>query len=385
MTILLLLVSGAVLLIAGAELLVRGASMIAVAAGITPLIIGLTVVAFGTSAPELAVSLGATFAGEPGIAVGNVVGSNIFNVLFILGISALIVPLAVQKQVVRIELPIMLGASLLLLLLTLDGMIGRLDGAVLFGGIIGYLYYLYRQNSVTAADDAASLPVDAAGRNTAAVDLDSAASGAGAASVRSPRRLLISALLALFGLVLLIAGSRFFVNGAVALAEVLGVSQTVIGLTIIAAGTSLPELATSVLAGLRGERDIAVGNVVGSNIFNILVILGVCGLAGADGVRVDPAILRFDIPVMIAVAVATLPILFTGFIISRLEGLLFLGYYAAYTGYLILLATEHDALQVFSTAMLLFVLPLTALGLVMSVMLSLRRRRQARSAVHAQR
>jgi cation:H+ antiporter len=376
MTIAILLLCGAALLVFGAELLVRGASRIAVAAGISPLIIGLTVVAFGTSAPELAVSLGATFAGEPDIAVGNVVGSNIFNVLFILGVSALIVPLAVQQQVVRFELPIMLAVSVLLLLAALDGTLGRVEGALLFGGLIGYLVYLARQGGVAGVppESGASPPADLTRATHATGDRKAAADPA-KGDVRSPsglRALLESTLLALFGLVLLVAGSRFFVNGAVALATLLGVSQAVIGLTIIAAGTSLPELATSVLAGIRGERDIAVGNVVGSNIFNILGILGLCGLLAPEAVRVDVTMLRFDIPVMVAVAVITLPILFTGYRITRLEGMLFLGYYAAYTIFLILQSTQHDSLEAFSGIMLLFVLPLTAIGLIVSVMVARR-------------
>lgn len=373
MTIAILLLCGAALLVFGAELLVRGASRIAVAAGISPLIIGLTVVAFGTSAPELAVSLGATFAGEPDIAVGNVVGSNIFNVLFILGVSALIVPLAVQQQVVRFELPIMLAVSVALLVAALDGMLGRAEGALLFGGLIGYLVYLARQGGVAGVppESAAGPPADMAAAADATRDRKAPAY-LSEGDVRSPRGLLGSTLLALFGLVLLVAGSRFFVNGAVALATLLGVSQTVIGLTIIAAGTSLPELATSVLAGIRGERDIAVGNVVGSNIFNILGILGLCGLLAPEAVRVDVTMLRFDIPVMVAVAVITLPILFTGYRITRLEGVLFLGYYAAYTTFLILQSTQHDRLEAFSGIMLLFVLPLTAIGLIVSVMLAQR-------------
>jgi cation:H+ antiporter len=344
LTITLLLLSGAALLVFGAELLVRGASRIAAAAGISPLIIGLTVVAFGTSAPELAVSVGATFSGEPGIAMGNVVGSNIFNVLFILGVSALIVPLSVQRQVVRYELPIMVGVSVLLLVLALDGMIGRFDGVILVAALAGYLLYLARQG--TAPEIVPGDPI-------------------GEATRRGGSRL-SNILIALVGLALLVAGSRFLVGGAVALATLLGVSEAIIGLTIIAAGTSLPELATSVIAGLRGERDIAVGNVIGSNIFNILAILGLCGLVGPDGVTVDAALLRFDIPVMIAVAVAALPILFTGSRIDRFEGLLFVLCYCAYTAYLILQATQHDALDVFSGALLLFALPLVAIGLLFS-------------------
>jgi cation:H+ antiporter len=389
-TIAILLLCGVALLVFGAELLVRGAAMIAAAAGVRPLIIGLTVVAFGTSAPELAVSLGATFAGEPDIAIGNVVGSNIFNVLFILGVSALIVPLAVQKQVVRFELPIMVGVSVVLLLVSLDGLVGRLDGMLLFGGLLAYLLYLARSsgapmpaagNDPGAHDergpggyDAPRLEAHDEERLAARVDPDPRGrAGMMDVRARGPRVVAVSAFLALFGLVLLVAGSRFFVDGAVALATLLGVSQSVIGLTIIAAGTSLPELATSVLAGIRGERDIAVGNVVGSNIFNILAILGLCGLLAPGGVAVDASVLRFDLPIMIAVAVVTLPVFFTGFRIARLEGVLFLAYYLAYTAFLVLQATRHDALDEFSVTMVMFVLPLTALCLVVSVFQARRR------------
>ena len=343
---LILFVVGIGLLIAGAELLVRGASRLAAAAGISPLVIGLTVVAFGTSSPELAVSIGSSWAGQTDLALGNAVGSNIFNVLFILGISALVVPLVVSQQLVRLDVPLMIAASLLLLALAADGTIGRLDGGVLFAGILGYIVFLIRQSR----------------RETAAVRAeydeafgDTQSRGASWA---------INLGLVLAGLGLLVLGSRWLVNGAVQIATELGVTQLVIGLTIIAAGTSLPEVATSILASIRGERDIAVGNVVGSNLFNILAVLGLTGLVAPAGIAVAPGALRFDIPVMIAVAAACLPIFFTGYRIARPEGLLFLAYYAAYTAYLVLTATEHAALPTFSIAMLAFVLPLTAITLI---------------------
>jgi cation:H+ antiporter len=347
----LLLVSGAALLVAGAELLVRGAARLAAAAGISPLVIGLTVVAFGTSAPELAVSVGATLNGQPDVASGNVIGSNIFNVLFILGASALVAPLTVQRQIVRFELPIMLGVSVLLLALTVDGFLGRTEGAVLFGGLAAYMFYLARSGAPAETVAGAVGAARSTGRAT-------------------------SVLLVAIGLALLVAGSRFFVDGAVRMASALGVSEIVIGLTIIAAGTSLPELATSVLASIRGERDIAVGNVVGSNIFNVLGILGICGLLGPDALPLDRSLIAFDLPVMIAVALIALPIMFTGLRISRIEGALLLLYYIAYTAFLILRATQHDALDEFSTLMLTLVLPLTLLPIVVSVMTSRRARRQ---------
>jgi cation:H+ antiporter len=348
---------GIVILIAGAEVLVRGASRLAAGLGISPLVIGLTVVAFGTSSPELAVSVQSAVAGETGLAMGNVVGSNIFNVLFILGISAAVTPLVVAQQLVRLDVPLMIAASFALLLLGLDGGLGRLDGALLFGGALAYTAFLVRQSR----------------RETAAVMAEYEGEF-GEQKVGATSWLRDTALV-LGGLVMLVIGSRWLVGGAVEIATALGVSELVIGLTVVAAGTSLPEVATSVLASMRGERDIAVGNVVGSNLFNILVVLGASGLVAPRGIAVDPAALRFDIPVMIAVAVACLPI-FARQVISRPAGLLFLGYYVAYTLYVVLAATEHDALPAYSGVMGLFVLPLTAVTLAVVGIRALRARRR---------
>ncbi|EFO81731.1 CaCA family Na(+)/Ca(+) antiporter [Oscillochloris trichoides DG-6] len=339
-----LFVIGLVLLIAGAELLVRGASRLAGAAGIPPLIIGLTVVAFGTSAPEFAVSAQSALSGQADIALGNVVGSNIFNVLFILGASALIIPLVVQRQLVRLDVPIMIGASLLLGLLALDGIVNRVDGVILFVLLLAYIAFQVRQglresSNGADADDQIEKP-----------------KGAG--------QLIMNIGLIIVGLAMLVVGSGWLVDGAVAIARALGLSELIIGLTIIAAGTSLPEVAASMIAALRGERDIAVGNVVGSNIFNILGILGLTAVIAPSGVAVAPAALAFDIPVMIAVMLACLPIFFTEHRIARWEGGLFLGYYVAYTAYLVLAATNHDALPLFSSMMMTFVLPLTLITLV---------------------
>jgi cation:H+ antiporter len=350
---------GLVLLVGGAEVLVRGAARLASAVGVSPLVIGLTVVAFGTSSPELAVSLIATAHGQADIAIGNVVGSNIFNVLFILGVSALVAPLAVSRQLVRLDVPIMIGVSFLLLGMALDGSIGRVDGVLLTVAIAAYTIALIRlsRREQGVAPAAASAP---------AVEV---------VPRRGAKALLLDAATVLVGLALLVVGSQWLVDGAIVFARRLGVNELVIGLTIIAAGTSLPELATSVLATIRGERDIAVGNVVGSNIYNILAILGVCGLIAPNGVPVAPAALTFDIPVMTAVAVACLPIFFSGHTISRWEGSLFLAYYVAYTVYLVLSATEHAALPVYGEIMLVFVLPITVITLVLAVLRERRARR----------
>ena len=332
----LLLIVGLVLLVGGAELLVKGASRIAAGFGISPLIIGLTVVAFGTSAPEMAISVSSALKGEADIAVGNVLGSNIFNVLFILGVAALISPLLVSKQLVRIDVPVMVAVSILAYVVSIDGRITFGEGAVLFAGILSYVVMLIR-----------------IARRT----------GEAGEAVEQSKHWAIDTGFMVVGLALLVLGSRWLVTAAITIAEAMGVSELVIGLTIVAAGTSLPEVATSIIATIRGQRDIAVGNVVGSNIFNILAVLGLTAMVAPGGLPVSEAAINFDFPVMLAVAVACLPIFFVGYSIARWEGALFLGYYVAYTLYLILAATEHDALPEFSTAMMYFVVPLTIVTL----------------------
>ncbi|HAP32085.1 MAG TPA: sodium:calcium antiporter [Firmicutes bacterium] len=346
----LLFILGLFFLIAGAEMLVRGASGLAVAAGVAPLIIGLTVVAFGTSSPELAVSAMSAMSGHADIALGNVVGSNIFNVLFVLGLSALVVPLVVSRQLVRLDVPLMITISVLLLLIGLDGKISRLDSLFLSAGLVGYMAFLFYQNKRNNRETAA---------NHKETTLQNPTS--------KPRSCAAYVFSIAGGLILLVVGSRWLIDGAVVFATRLGVSELVIGLTIVAAGTSLPEAATSVVAGIRGERDIAIGNIVGSNIFNILFVLGLSGLFSPDGINVAPAALNFNIPVMIAVAVACLPVFFTGYTIARWEGFLFLGYYAAYTAYLFLFASAHSALPAFSRVMLMYVIPLTVLTFLVMV------------------
>jgi len=351
---------GLVALVAGAELLVRGASRLAAALGISPLVVGLTVVAFGTSAPEMAVSVQAAISGQTGIAVGNVVGSNIFNVLFILGLAALVAPLVVAQQLVRLDVPIMIGISVLLVVLAWDGNIGPLEGVLLFSGIVAYTVF----QVVQARRE----------RNPEVVAEYAQEYGKGKAAKGG---LPLQLVLIVAGLALLVLGAHWLVAGAVVFAKWLGVSETVIGLTIVAAGTSLPEVAASVLASIRGERDIAVGNVVGSNIFNILAVLGLSAIVSGEGLPVPASILSFDLPVMLAVAIACLPIFFTGFTIARWEGAVFLCYYGAYTGYLVLDAVGHDALPVFSHVMLWFVLPLTILTLALVTARALRGARAA--------
>lgn len=349
---LLLFAAGLVGLVLGANLLVRGASKLALSFGISPLVVGLTIVAFGTSAPEVAVSVGAVLDGKTDLAVGNVVGSNIFNVLFILGISALITPLVVNLQLIRQEVPIMIGASLLLVALGLDGKISAWDGGLLFALMLTYTVYLIVQSRRQSAAELATLPDEVKG------------AAPGAWDAKLPAQLLLIAA----GLAALVFGSDWLVTASVAFAKQLGVSDLVIGLTIVAAGTSMPEVATSITAAIKGERDIAVGNVVGSSTFNILGCLGLSGMVAGDMGLVMPAsLLAFDIWVMLAVALACLPVFMTGREIARWEGGVFLAYYAAYVAYLILAAQQHAALATFSTAMLSFVVPITVITLVVVV------------------
>jgi cation:H+ antiporter len=350
---LLLFIAGLGGLIVGAELLVRGASKLALSFGISPLVVGLTIVAFGTSSPEVAVSVGAVLDGKTDIAIGNVVGSNIFNVLFILGLSALITPLVVNIQLIRQEVPIMIGASMLLLALGLDGRLGLSDGALLFGLLLAYTVFLIRQSRAETQ----------AAKDEYAAEIQPAHSGGWDSRLPAQIGLIVA------GLVALVVGSDWLVTASVAFAKAMGVSDLVIGLTIIAAGTSMPEVATSIAAAVKGERDIAVGNVIGSNTFNILGCLGLSALAaGSSGLTVPAAALNFDLWVMLAVALACLPIFTTGREIARWEGGVFLLYYAAYVIYLVLAAQQHAALGLFSNAMMSFVVPITVITLVVMLL-----------------
>ena len=346
-----MLIGGLLLLVVGAEWLVRGASRLAAVIGISPLVIGLTVVAFGTSAPEVAVSLKAVMAGQAGIAVGNVVGSNIFNVLCILGVSALIAPLTVSQQLTRFDVPLMIAASVGVWLLAGDRALARYEGALLFGVLLVYtafLIYYGRKKEQPSPEQEAVSDTKGWGRHLAFVGV---------------------------GLAMLVFGSRWLVDGAISIAQWLGVSEVVIGLTVVAVGTSLPEVVTSVVATLRGERDIAVGNVVGSNLFNLLGVLGLAALFAPKTMPVASSVVVFDLPVMIAVAFVCLPIFFTGGRISRWEGALLLAYFAAYTAYLILATSHHDALPEYSAVMLDFVLPLTGLTLLVLTIQAIRKKR----------
>ncbi len=354
------LIAGLVLLVIGAEFLVKGASRLAAILRISPLIIGLTVVAYGTSAPEMSVSVISSLSEQGAdIAIGNVVGSNICNVLLILGVSALIAPLAVTKQMIRSEVPIMIGVSLLLLMFSFDGQLSRVDSIILFiGGVLYTLSLIYKSSKQNAEQDEFTQEYSFSDSVTPIVWIKNTVYIIG-------------------GLVLLVLGSRWLVNSAITIAEYFQVSKLIVGLTIVALGTSLPELFTSVIASLRGETDIAVGNVLGSNIFNILAVLGVSGIVAPNGINVSPTVISFDTPVAIAVAFACLPIFYSGKRIDRWEGLLFLFYYLAYTTYLILNATDHQFLASYVNIMLVVVIPITVIALITVAILEKRAERKA--------
>lgn len=346
--------AGLVALVLGANALVHGASKLALSFSISPLVVGLTVVAFGTSAPEMAVSTGAVLSGQNDVAVGNVVGSNIFNVLFILGMSAVILPLSVHTQVIRQEIPIMLGSAVLLMLLGIDGSIDWYEGGLLLGLLVLYTIFLIVQSRSHAGEEGAG-------------DYDEELKPAGKGQWDS--HWFMQLLLIAVGLGLLVFGSDWLVDSAVIFAKALGVSDLIIGLTIVAAGTSLPEVAASVTAAIKGERDMAVGNVVGSCVFNTLGCLGLGAVvSGVAGLSLAPSLVNFDLWVMLAAFLACLPVFLSGREIARWEGFVFLAYYVVYVAYLILAAQSHGALPAFSSIMLSFVLPITVVTLIVAML-----------------
>lgn len=348
-----LLVVGFALLIGGAELLVRGASKIALLFGISPLVVGLTVVAFGTSSPEGAVSVFSAFSDQSGIAVGNIIGSNIMNILIVIGLSTVIMPMVVSEQVIQLQVPLVIAASVAFFIMALDGTIGTFDGFILFSAIIIYTVWAIRksrreQREVKDAYSEDYVIPEEKDKNKA-------------------RAITINSIITVTGILILVAAAHMLVEGASDIAAILGVSDLIIGLTIVALGTSLPELATSVVAGIKKRRDIAVGNIIGSNLFNILAVIGLSSLVAPNGIAVPESAINFDIPVMTAVAFACLPIFFTGHRICRWEGFLFLSYYGFYLTYLILSARSGSPPSLFKTVTLFFVIPLTVITIVISV------------------
>ncbi|OUM08799.1 conjugal transfer protein TraR [Pseudomonas syringae] len=332
------MLSGLLLLLIGAELSVRSAVHLAAIFKVRPLIIGLTVVAMGTSAPQMAVSLQAAFSDNTDIAVGSVIGGNIFNVLVILGLCSLIIPLRVARQVVRVDIPLMIGACLLAIGLSWSGEFSQFDGALLLTGLLVCLIIIIRQGGHTPRHG-------------------------NAATTEKPRTFTRIAMLVV-GLLMLTAGGHLLVSASVVMAIHLGLSERIVGLTVIAIGTSLPALMTSLIAALRGERDIAVGNVIGSNLFNLLGVLGVTALVAPVPLTISPNALVFDLPVMLGVSLLCVPLFYSGYRIDRIEGLLLLALYLTYGLHILAISTGMALASRLESGMLTFVLPV--LGLIVA-------------------
>lgn len=350
-----MLLAGLVLLIVGANLLVKGAARLAANFGVPALVIGLTVVAFGTSAPELAVSVKAAADGQAELAIANVVGSNTFNILFILGVAAVVSPLVVSRQLVRQDVPIMVAVSLVALLMVLDGSINRFESGLLVIGLVAYTGFLFYQGRQQGNAEASS-------------EIDEL--------VKAHVPTWQNGLLIAVGLALLVWGARWLVQSAVSIAAAWGVNEAVIGLTIVAAGTSLPEVMTSVVATLRGERDIAIGNVVGSNIFNVLCVLGLSGLTAPIPLVAGEQVAHVDVPVMLAVAALCVPLFFVGASLRRLEGVLFLVLYAAYVWYMVAVALAAEYRHLLQSSILFVLLPAVVVYVVAILAKDLARRRK---------
>lgn len=353
-----LFIAGLVVLILGADLLVRGSSRLAAAFGVSPLVIGLTIVAIGTASPEIAVSLQAAANGQGDLTLGNVLGSNIFNILFILGLTSIVAPIVIAKQLIRKDAPILLGVSLLTLALVFDGNLGAIEGAILFALLFVYIFFALKQSRSESREVQKEYAEEYAQKES-----------------RTIKSIATNITFILAGLGLLVWGSNLLVDSAVQIAKILGVSELVIGLTIVAVGTSLPEVATSVIAALKGESDIAVGNAIGSNIFNLLGVLGIGALVSPGGIFVEQRVLQFDLPVMVFVALVTLPVFYIDSRISRTEGGLLLLYYIVYLVYVILRAVESSFLpsvQLF----IAFFAPITFIALVLVAIRSMRTTRK---------
>lgn len=342
---------GLAALVGGAEIMVRAVTKVATLLGISKLIIGLTVVAFGTSAPELAVSIQAGINGETDIMIGNIIGSNISNTLLILGFVALIIPIKVNISIIKSDAPIMIGATLLVFIFALNGFVSFWECLALSFLLVVYLIYLARQGSPEVISP-----------------------------IKKPEKKLSTSigytLACIVGFILLISGARWMIDSAIIFAELAGVSELVIGLTVVAVGTSLPEVVVVLIAALKKERDIAVGSIIGSNILNLLAVLGVSGLFIEGAIPVQSVLLQFDMIVLIAASLLCIPIFYTGFRIERWEGGIFFFFYLSYLFYLYLSNTGHAWLDGFSNLMLYIVLPV--IGLVLIVVTALEWKKRSR-------
>ncbi|MDR2307161.1 MAG: calcium/sodium antiporter [Paucimonas sp.] len=342
---------GLVLLIIGAELMVRAALRLAARLHVRPLIIGLSLVAFGSTAPQLTVSLQAAYQGAPDVAVGSVIGSNIFNVLVILGLAALIIPLRVSRQLVRLDIPLMIIASGLVYLLARNGQLDRIEGLALLLGLLVYLLMLWHQSRHYARTyPAPRVAHTSRARFWSAIVLQ-----------------------VLFGLGLLSLAGHLLLEAAIEVATDLGLSERIMGLTVVAVCTSLPELAAALIAALRGEREIAVGTVIGSNLFNLLAVLGLTALVTPEPLSISPNALDFDLPVMLGVAALCLPVFYSGYRVTRAEGLVFLCLYLAYGLHVVAFTTGLPLAERLERLMLFYVLPVLGVVLLFTTVRAWRR------------
>lgn len=339
---LLLFILGLGGLIVGAEFFLKAVDRFGLKWGVSPMVMGLTVVAFATGAPELAISLKAAMNDSADLVLGNIIGSNIANILFILGISGLITPLHIKQRIVRIDVPIVIAMSIGLYVLALDGILSLSDGVVLLLGLLAYSVFTYLQVRKNKVD------IEELYEQDEEVQL---ASGTWF-YVKNVGILLV-------GLALIVQGANWMVNSAVSIAQLLGMSELVVGLTIVSIGTSLPEVATSMAAARKGNADIAVANVLGSNIYNVLLTLGLTIVVAPGVLEVSRNALLLDMPFMIAVAIGIIPIFLTGFDLNRKDALLFLFYYTAYLTYLVLEAVGSEYLGWIEKGFFFVVLPFT--------------------------
>jgi len=321
-------VAGLALLVVGAELVVRGASKLALSLGIKPLLIGVTVVAVGSSAPELAIGVTSAMQGSGELAVGNIAGVNILNILFILGLSAAIVPITLQSQILKLELPVIALSALAMVVLSLDGTLSAIDGVLLVFGALIYTVVLIRV-SRREPKEVVDEYEDMYGEEP---EMDREQK-----TPSKTRSLVTNAILLIAGFVIIVFGADLLVNAAVDIARSLGITETIIGLTIVAFGTAAPELSTTIIGTLRNDRDVAVGNLLGSSIYNILVILGVVAIVAPGGLPVAREVLVVDIGLMVLVALVCIPIFVSGKRITRLEGILFVSGYLVYLLSIVLL------------------------------------------------
>lgn len=347
MTIL-LFVLGLVGLITGAELFLKAIDHFGLKWGVSPLIMGLTVVAFATGAPELAISIKAAFSGSADLVLGNIIGSNIANILLILGITAIISPINITRRVIRIDVPIVITISVVVYLMSIDGGLSTVDGVILLMGFLAYSYFTYVQIKNNSNEEEKEgetfqyhLSPDELEKGTFFY-------------IKNGGLLLI-------GLALIVLGSNWIVDSAVIIARILGLSELVIGLTIISIGTSLPEVATSLSAARKGNADIAVANVMGSNLYNVLLTLALTLIIAPNVLEVSKDAITLDLPFMVLVSMACIPIFIAGFNLTRVDGALFLSYYVTYLTYLVLNAINSPIVSTMQGVILYAAIPLTIL------------------------